>query len=208
MSDETIPAIEPVPTPAPVADQTPDPKAAFDAEKEKLLAEIHKWKGQAKELSVKSAAEREKLLIEQGRWEELAKEKDAKLRELEERDARTKEAFINEKKYNAVKEAAARAGIRPEAMPDLELIGLDKVQIETTSTGRVNVLGVDAAIDNLKLSRPHWFGSPRTVVAGNAPNVQPGGVVSLQELAKLSQEAAKTGDYTAYLAATKQFKQK
>lgn len=206
MSEEQTPAIEPVPTPAP--DATPAPEMVPKAELEKVLAEVHKWKGQAKELSVKSAAEREKLLMEQGRWEELAKEKDGRLRELEERDARTKEAFINEKKYSAVREAAVKSGILPNALPDLELIGLDKVQVETTSTGRINVLGVESAIENLKLSRPHWFGAPRTVVAGSSPNVSaPGGLVTAADLVKLSTEARKSGDYTAYEKANRQFKQ-
>jgi len=203
MSEEITAPVEGTPAPE-ATEQKLVPQEEFD----KVLAEVHKWKSQVKELSVKSAAEREKLLIEQGRWEELAKEKDARLRELEERDQRTKQAFINEKKYNAVKDQAVKAGIRPEALADLELIGLDKVQVETTSTGRVNVLGVESAIENLKLSRPHWFGAPRTTVAGNTPNITQGGVVTLADLDKLSKEAAKTGDYTAYSAATKQFKQK
>jgi len=205
MSDpiETPAIAEPI-----VAPETPT-EMVPKAELEKVLAEVHKWKSQAKDLTVKSAAEREKLLMEQGRWEELAKEKDTRLRELEDRDVATRKAFVEEKKFNAVKEAAVRSGIRAEAVKDLELVSLDKVQVETTSTGRVNILGVENAIEQLKLSRPHWFGGARTTIASADPQVnsQSTGIVSHKDLIKLSLEAQKTGDYAAYEKAFKQFKQ-
>jgi hypothetical protein len=205
MSEQTPAPAEPTPAP----ETPPAPEMVPKAEMEKVLADLHKWKNQAKELSVKSAAEREKLLVEQGRWEELAKEKDARLRELEERDAKTRQAFVDEKKFSAVKEAALKSGIRSEALPDLELVSLDKVQVETTSTGRVNVLGVEHAIEQLKLSRPHWFGGTKTVISGSDPQVNSTttGIVNQKDLIKLSMEAQKTGDYTAYEKAFKQFRQ-
>jgi len=157
---------------------------------------------------ISTQADVEKSLREQKRWEELVTIKDGELSELRQRDTETKKAFIQEKKYSAVKEEALKAGIRPEALADLELIGLDKVDIETTSTGRINVLGVQGAIESLKMSRPHWFGQPKTIINGNLPGVNNStGLVTSAEVNKLSMEARKTGDYAAYEKAFKQYRQ-
>jgi hypothetical protein len=209
MSEEQKPAPEATPTPAPETPVVVDPpvESVPKAEFEKVLAELHKHKNEKRELLAKSQAEKEQILREQNRWQELAELKAKEAEELREYSTKAKEAFVSEKKYSALKEAALKAGIRPEALPDLEIVGLDKVQVETTSTGRVNVLGVEHAIENLKLQRPHWFGGQKTVIAGNTPNVMAGAIVNTEQLDKLSKEAAKTGDYTAYQEATKLFQQ-
>jgi hypothetical protein len=155
--------------------------------------------------AAKSAAEKEQLLREQNRWQELAELKAKEAEDYKAHLDKTREAMVTDKKFGAVREAALKAGIRPEAIADLELVGLDKVQVETTSLGRVNVIGVDNLIDSIKLSRPHWFGGQQTRVAGTVPNISSPSVVSLSELNKLSLEASKSGDYTAYEQKLKQY---
>lgn len=206
---------QPEGAPAPI-EQQPEaqeavPQQAADemvskADLERALADLHKYKAQVKELTASASANNEKLLREGKRWEELAELKAREAEEARNELAKAREAIVNDKKFSAVRDAALKAGLRPEAIADLELVALDKVDVETTSMGRVNVLGVDSLISNIKLSRPHWFGGGKTNVAGAVPNISsPGGLVTKEEVIKLSLEASKSGDYTAYQQKLKQY---
>ena len=203
---EQQPPVEPAQAAVP-EEQKPAEEMVSKAEFERVMADMHKYKSQARELATASNAEQERLLREGKRWEELAEMKAREAEEHKSEVTRIKDALVNDKKFGAVREAAMKAGLRPEAIADLELIALDKVEAETTSTGRINVLGVESLVNNIKLSRPHWFGATKTNVAGGVPNISQQGVVSLQEINKLSLEAQKTGDYTTYSQKLKQYQQ-
>lgn len=182
---------------------------ALEAEKQKLVDEVHKYKNTARELESKSRAEQERILREKGEWQQLAELKDEELKAERERISQIKESLINKEKLNALKDAGRKKGMREEALNDLELFGMDDVQVETTSMGNVNVLGVEGAIERLKLQRPYLFGGNRTNVNGNMPNVNNdgAGVVTKEELIKLQKEAKKSGDYAAYQKAHNQYRQ-
>lgn len=102
----------------------------------------------------------------------------AKIKEQEANDYKTKftglqSALINEKKLSKLQEAAVRAGINTQALPDLELLDLPEVTIQTTSNGKILVEGADLAIQNLKTLRPHWFGTQVPSINTNSPNTLP-----------------------------------
>jgi hypothetical protein len=185
-----------------------EPKKTVSLEDhERALADLHKYKSQLRDIETKSEAQREQLLKDNKEFEKLAMVYKQKLEETDSKFKKAQEAIVLDKKFGALKEAAMKAGIRQEAIQDLESLNMDRVEVETTSTGRVNVLGVEGLIENLKMSRPHWFGATKTTVAGGVPNITQGGLVSKEELIKLSLEAQKTGDSSAYLAKFKQYKQ-
>lgn len=179
------------------------------AEFERVLADMHKYKSQARDMANKSRAEQEAILREKGEWQKIAEMKEQEAKEVSERYSQLQESLVQSKKFEALKEEALKQGIRPEALLDLELVGMDGVQVEQTSLGRVNVLGVGDAINRIKATRPHWFGSGRTTVVGSTPNVNnaPQGVVSNEELIKLSLQAKKSGDYTDYNKAFEKYRQ-
>lgn len=189
--------------------QEQTPETVSRAEFEKVMAEMHKYKGQLREIATASHAEKEKLLREQNNFQELAVMKEREASEYKEKLELLQTSLVDREKYSALKDAAMKAGLRAEALTDLELVALDKVQVETTSTGRVNVLGVSQAIESLKVSRPHWFGGSKTTVAGALPTATSGagGLVTLEEIIKLSNEASKSGDYATYEAKMKQYQQ-
>ena len=175
------------------------------SELENVLADLHKYKAKAKEYEEKSRKTEEERLRETQQWQKLA---ELKAREAQERDeelSKIKTSLTEEKKYSAVKEAALKAGIRPEAIEDLGMLSMKDVVIETTSTGRVNVLGADRFVDNLKQLRPHWFGKSSLNVNGVVPKITTGTVATEQDLLKMSLEASKSGDYTAYKKAFDEF---
>lgn len=201
----TEPLVEPVPEPEITPEETVL-KSQYTADKDKLLSEIHKYKAQLREITTASQSQKEQLLRDNKQYEELASMYKTQLDQSTEHSKQLQDAIVNDKKFSAVREAAVKAGLRPEAIADLELVALDKVQVEKSDTGRVTVMGVDSLVDNIKLSRPHWFGSSKTSIAGSMPNVSSGGgLVTKEEIVKLSLDAKRSGDYTAYEQKMRQF---
>lgn len=141
--------------PAPKAtDKTPAPKdnpvkeylAKFEAisrEKEELAKQLEEMK--TKELE---STNNFKQLYEQERRKREDAEKVAKT---------TRETYVKDYKFNVIREEALKAGIRPEALEDLERVDSSIVQIETTSTGRVGVIGAKEFVEDLKARRGFWF---------------------------------------------------
>lgn len=117
------------------------------------------------EYKLKLSQVEDEKLKSNNQWKELAEIKEQKLKEAEEKNNQFKSAYIQDKKMEVVKREAIKAGIRDEAIHDLDLVDLSMLEIETTSTGRINVLNVEKAIENLQSTRPYWFKSQ------NAPNI-------------------------------------
>lgn len=177
------------------------------AELERVLQDMHKYKQQVKAYSEQLENAKMEKLKETNNWQEIAKVKEEEAVKAKEEADRLKSSFISEKKFSHIKEAALKQGLRTDAIQDLELLSFDDVLVETTSTGKINILGIDRYIQNLKMSRPHWFGSTKTVVNGSIPSTTTHGTVTKQDLLKLSMEAQKSGDYTAYQNAMKTYQQ-
>lgn len=168
------------------------------AEFEKVMAEMHEYKKQAKELNAKAKKEEENLLREKGEWQKIAEIKDKEAKDAASKLSEIQSSLVENEKFNAVKVAALKAGMTEQGVKDLELLQLNEVVVETTSTGRVNVLGVERFIDVQKQIRPHWFQKPGLSINGKIPGVTAGTVANESDLIKMSLEASKSGDYTAY----------
>lgn len=86
---------------------------------------------------------------------EQAKEK---LQAAKGENDKLKSAFIQTQKFNAVKNAALKAGLRNEEDLDLlDLSGVEVDMIQGTNGVRFEPRGVDEFISGLKESREHWF---------------------------------------------------
>jgi len=172
-------------------------------EKDRLdhaIGDLHKYKSQVKYLQDKLAAAQENELKEKENWKTLY-EREKEARTLAEGvSIKTQESYLSEKKFSAMKESALKLGLRPEALDDLSLLSLNELQIETTSTGRINVLGADTAVQELKRTRPYWFSDQRSPNV-NTTTVGVGaqeGPVTWQTLQKLEREGKKSGDMLKY----------
>lgn len=189
----------------------------FDASKfvpvenhERALQDMHKYKNELNQLKSKIEAENLKSLKETEQWKAVAEMKEKEALEALESANQIKGAYINDRKMSAIREAAQKAGIIPQALNDLEV--LDKwadVTVETTSTGRVNVIGAEQALDKFKASKPYLFGKPVPKVNGTIPdvNTNPGKEVTWEELKKLKAKAqsGEKADEEAYAKAYMQF---
>ena len=136
------------------------------ADLDRALSDLHKFKNKANEVEGKLKSFEEKALAEKEDWKSLAERHKAEAEEANQKAARIQDSFLSREKNAAVKEAALKLGMT--SIGDLDLLSLDGVVIETTSTGKINVLGAEAFVQNLKASKPHWFGT------AGVTNVNPG----------------------------------
>jgi hypothetical protein len=172
------------------------------------LNDLHKFKSQAREAQDKLKQIEENNLKNSQEWEKYAKLKEDEADTFKQKFEGLQDNLVRSEKYSALKEAALKAGVRKEALPDLELVGFDEMVIETTNTGRMRVLGADSVVQKLKQDRPHWFRSGASNINPNMPEVVNGSSnqVTYDQLKKLEVEAKKTGDYAAYQKAIIEFK--
>lgn len=163
--------------------------------------DMHRFKEEARKKDEELKSLRDKDLKDKEQWKEYGAAKEKEATDWKSKFETLSESIRDRHKLSAVREACLKLGLVETAMDDLELIELKDVVVETTSTGRVNVIGAKAAAERIKSIRPHWFSDKRVPnVNPNAPGVQSAqsGKVSYSDLSKLEEEARKSGDYTEY----------
>lgn len=188
--------------------ETPPEKPAANPEQDKALRDLQKYKSRVKELEDNAEKSRLDKLKESEQWQDLSKEWQDKAEASDKRAETLEQSMIYDKKISAVRDFARKSGIKDEALRDLELVALDDVDIEVTSTGRVNVLNADKAVEKLKLSRPHWFGRRGNNVNANEPEVVGGKELTYSDVVKAEEVAKKSGDYGPYKTLLMKYKQK
>lgn len=155
-------------------------------------------KKKIKELEDQLRAKDEALAKTQNDYKTLYETEKTSREAAEGENSRIKESLVMEKKWSAVESAAVKAGIRDDALDDLSRLPLSEVLVETTSTGKINVLGVEQFIAKLKAKKPHWFETRNTRLNPDTPTVNGGKRISWDDVAKARTEANKTGDWTKY----------
>jgi len=207
MADEIVTPIvtpiEPVVTPTKV-DETVS-KAEFD----KVMAELHKHKGTARTLAEQIKTANESKMKEQNQWKELAEAREKEALDAKNEADTLRKSFVSNTKFGAVKEKCAALGLRPEAMSDLEMLDLEQIQVETTSTGKMNILGADKFAERLKTIKPHWFADKKTAGVNTTVSqvLDSGAEVTAAMIYAAEKEALKTGDSSKYQALFNKFQQ-
>ncbi len=168
---------------------------------------MHKHKKEAKALKDEKTAAADKKMKDEKRFEELAEANEKKAKEADERAERIQNSYLGEKKVNAARVAAEKLGLRPEAVSDLEQLDLDGVQIETTSTGKINVLGADKFAERLKTLKPHWFSDKRkpNVNTNGTKVLDSDGPLTASQVYEAEKAGRKSGDMSEYQKLHKQF---
>lgn len=167
---------------------------------ERALNDMHKYKKEAAEAREALKKAEEAKLREQSNWKELAEKKEKEALDLANENKRIKESYLGEKKFAAVQAACQNLGIRSEALSDLEMLDMVDVTIETTSTGKINVLGATKFAERLKTLKPHWFAEKQTLGVNTKGQgvIDTNGEVTLEMLSKAEAEFKKTGDSKQY----------
>ena len=179
----------------PEKEKTQEPKKE-EPNDPKWKADLHRFKQEKKELEAQNQKllreiqeKEEKTLQEKGRYKDLFESEKQKRMELEGKVVGQKDAFFNTLKRAEIEKAAIGAGIRKEALYDLDLLDNSLVEIETTDKGSINILGAEEFVSELKNTRPYWFqgqGAPN-VNTGN-PSYRGEKSYSASELLKLQRE--------------------
>lgn len=139
-------------------------------------------------------------------WKKVAEIKEREALDAKEELTGLRKALVSDRKMSAIRNAAIDAGIRKEALDDLDLFPFDDVVVESTSTGRVNVLNADDAVKRLKMTKPYLFGSKKVNVNPGEPGVVEPGKVTYDDLMKAEKKARDTGDYAPYQKLILQYK--
>jgi len=197
------------PTPKPDAGQEPPkaPEMVSKAELEKVLAELHKHKNKAKALGDQIENEKLNRMKEQNQWKEIAEAKEREAQEAKQSAERLQQSFISEKKFSALRDKCAALGLRPEAVSDLEMLDLSGLVVETTNTGRIEILGADKFATQLKTLKPHWF-QDKTVTTVNTNGTRvldPTGPITTRMILDAEKEGKKSGDMSKYYDLTKKY---
>lgn len=177
------------------------------AELKKVLDEMMSYKKQVKEFESKFKAKEVQEMKDREEWQKIAELKEQEAMSARQEADSLKQSFVSAKKYDALKAAALSHGIKQEALEDLELVDFsDQVAVETTSTGRVNVLGAEDAIKTLKARKPYWFGKSMGNVNHQSPENVSGEAMTMDKIMQLQAEARKTSNWSAYESALKQYR--
>ncbi len=198
------------PNPNPGAGDPPGepnpPEMVSREEFERVQADMHKFKDAARAANASAEALKLQGLKAKEDYKAIAEDFEKKYSEaVKERD-QIRTAIVSDKKMSAIKLEAKKAGILDTALEDLELVDFPEVNVETTSTGRMNVLGVERAIQRLKTSRAHWFGKSAPNVNPGTPGVSLDGKVTYEEFTASENAARKSGDWSAHKALVARYK--
>jgi hypothetical protein len=190
-----------------------DGKGAKDyvsrADHERALADLNKYKKAAADAARKEKEAETTRLKEQNKWKELAETNEREAKEAREEANKIKGSYVNERKFNAVRSKCEALGLRAEALTDLEMLDLEDIQIETTSTGKINVLGADKFATQLKTRKPHWFAEKKapSVNTNGARILDSGDAITAKDLLSAEKEGRKSGDLSKYYELHKKFQQ-
>jgi hypothetical protein len=179
------------------------------ADHDRALADLNKFKKAAEKAAQDKKDSETARLKESNDWKTLAERKELEAQEARDEATKLRGSYVTDKKYNAVRQQCEALGLRPEAVVDLESLDLEDVGIETTSTGKINVLGADKFSKALKSRRPHWFTDKATpkVNTNGQRILDSGDATTAKDLLKLQAEGIKSGDMSKYQEAHKKFQQ-
>ncbi len=185
-------------------DPAPNPNPV-DKDKERVLKDVLRYKAEVKELQDKLSAQEISGLKSKEDWKKIAEIKEEEAKVAKEELGGVRSALASDKKLSAIRNAAVSAGMKAEALDDLDLYEFEDVVLETTSTGRINVLNAQDAIDRFKMTRPHLFGGKKTNINSDSPGVVNGGEVTYDAVIKAQKKAEGSGDYAPYEKILRQF---
>ncbi len=168
---------------------------------ENVMKDLQTQKAKARELEDKLKSYNEqkeqlerKSLADKEEWKKLAEIREKEAEDFKKKLEVSSKNTTNYFKRAEIRQQALKQGIRETALEDIDLLPLDDVQVETTSTGKINVLGADKFIDRLKTTRAHWFNdkSDPGVVTGTpttttAKGVTPADAVKLYREGKMAE---------------------
>ena len=199
----------PAPIETPTITTSAAPETVSKADLDRALQDLHKFKSQAAKLKEQIDLEKTNQMKAQNQWKDVAEQREREVAEWKGKSEALQTSYLSEKKYQQLSNAAQKLGLRPEALSDLESLDLEEIQIETTSTGKINVLGAEKFAERLKALKPHWFQEkPAPNVNASGQRVQdPPATVTTALILQAQKEGEKSGDMSKYHGLVRQYQQ-
>lgn len=128
-------------------------------------------------------------LASQNNFKQLYENSQVKIGELEESNIQKDNNISTYVKMSEIKKEALKAGIKAEAIDDLDFIDKGIVTVETTSSGNISVNGAKELIQSLKESKNHWFTEKGAPNVNNAnPEAGGSGELTVTEILALQKK--------------------
>ena len=187
-------------------------KKISPADHERALKDLQRYKQRARESTTRLAnLERELQELKAGKDGKKADDLAAKLSEEQQRNKDLQTSIIESQKFRELVPALKKAGLTDGAENLIEMLDLEDLDHEVTSKGRVNIIGLESFVEDVKKRFPYAFASKKT------PRVNGGGSGTGfgdgkkkwdgESLFKLEKECRKKGEMTKYHAAVKEYLQ-
>lgn len=189
----------------------PAPITRDNLEAIKLKAELSKTQKQYEELVNQMKAKQTEEMKQKEDWQKLATHWETEAKDYEKRYMNMQQSVVFDKKLTDLKTKAAAENIRKEALDDLEMLDLNEIHVETTSTGKLNVLGTEDLLSKLKVKKPHWFQSAKTNFNTQTPTATSSGDTTYKDVrdAELKwKKSQNKADLSAYQSKLLKFKNK
>lgn len=171
-----------------------------------LRQKLQQYEKENKEFRQTLKKQEDEKLRSNQEWQKLSEMKEKEASEWREKHDSLATSLITREKYSALLKEATKMGLREEAVQDLDLVDLSEISIETTSTGRYNILGADKYAQKLKSLRPHWFGSSTPNVNTSTMRVDQIDQVTPAMIRQAEKEGKKSGDMTRYYELNKKYR--
>lgn len=192
--------VEPMPLPEPpppVPQDKPEDQSVKASDHKRLRDDLLKEKQLRKQYEEQIKQSEMNALRKNQEWQKIAELKEQEAMEARQSEARLKESFVQSHKLAAIKEAALKAGARQDALDIFESFASDDVQVEYTSTGRINILGAEDFVTKMKMVKPFLFDSKSARVNPGSPEIERREITE-DDVIKAGDKARKTGDYSQY----------
>lgn len=178
-------------------------KKAYEEVKNDMIRYKQEFKNLQDELGeYKSQLEKanESRLAEKQEFKTLYEQTKQKYEQQVQENQKLYGAFETNEKMQAIRQAAIKAGIRDEALDDLDLMDTSGVIVERTDQGRINIIGANDFVENLKSRKSFWFQSsnPPKVNTGTGEGDRGNTKLSPSEILKLEKE--QPDKYKEYMA--------
>lgn len=177
---------------------------------QRAVRDMLRFKDQSKTLATQLAEVNAKLdqiqterATQDKNFEALYSQEKSKREELETQKTKLLGSVVQSERYRAVFPALKKAGLRDDAENLLDHWSMDSIEVESTSSGRFSVSGVESFVEQMKKDYAYAFQKPKDPnVNGSSGN----GTVKETQLTpeglfKIEQECKKKGDMAPYKAA-------
>lgn len=183
---------------------------------QRAVKDMLKFKDQSKaeaarvlELQAKLEELNTKVSAQNKDFETLYASEKAKRQAIEDEKNKLLGNVLNSERYRAAYPALKKAGLRDDADNLVEVMGLDSIEVEATSTGRFVCSEVDRFVETAKAKFPYAFQKPGApVVNGSSGNgtFNQGEKWTPAKLVALESECKKKGDMAPFKAAFESWK--